>query len=411
MTFWILSGALALILTLALLSALLRGRRDTGPAAAFDLKVYRDQLDEVAQDAARGKIPPEEAERIRTEISRRILAADAKAQESQTVGAAPRTLSWITGGLVALTVVGGGFGLYVSMGAPGYGDLPLQMRLDTAQAALRNRPSQSEAEANVPASVAPEASAEYQELVTRLRSAVAERPDDIQGHVLLARSEAALGNYVAAYQAQARIIQLRGDEVQVSDLTDLADMMVIAAGGYVSPEAQSVLDRVISEDPKNGVARFYGGLLMAQTGRPDLGFRIWDDLLKDSDPNAPWVSPVMRQIEEMAFRAGVSDYKVPELSAPSEAAPGPSAEDVANAAEMTPEERMDMVRGMVGQLSDRLATEGGTPEEWARLLSSLAVLGEMDRAGAIWTEAKTVFAEQPQALEILSATARRIGLE
>ena len=51
---------------------------------------------------------------------------------------------------------------------------------------------------------------------------------------------------------------------------------------------------------------------------------------------------------------------------------GPTTEDMAAAADMTPEERMAMIEGMVAQLSDRLATEGGDVEDWERLIRSLA---------------------------------------
>jgi cytochrome c-type biogenesis protein CcmH len=45
----------------------------------------------------------------------------------------------------------------------------------------------------------------------RLRTTVAERPDDVQGQRLLARNEAALGNYAAARAAQERVVALLGE--------------------------------------------------------------------------------------------------------------------------------------------------------------------------------------------------------
>ncbi len=62
---------------------------------------------------------------------------------------------------------------------------------------------------------------------------------------------------------------------------------------------------------------------------------------------------------------------------------------------MTPEDRMDMIRSMVDGLSDRLATDGGPPEDWARLINALGVLGDTEQAAAIWTEAQSVFADTP----------------
>ena len=83
MGFWIIIGSLALGVGAVLALALLRGRKGDVPPAAYDLQVYRDQLKEVDRDLARGVIAPAEAERVRTEVSRRVLAADAELQAQQ----------------------------------------------------------------------------------------------------------------------------------------------------------------------------------------------------------------------------------------------------------------------------------------------------------------------------------------
>jgi cytochrome c-type biogenesis protein CcmH len=69
-----------------------------------------------------------------------------------------------------------------------------------------------------------------------------------------------------------------------------------------------------------------------------------------------------------------------------------------------------MIEGMVAGLSARLADEGGPPEDWARLIRSLGVLGRVEQATAIWTEAREVFAADPAAMELLADTARDAGL-
>jgi cytochrome c-type biogenesis protein CcmH len=92
-------------------------------------------------------------------------------------------------------------------------------------------------------------------------------------------------------------------------------------------------------------------------------------------------------------------------------APGPTAEQMEAAAEMSPEERMEMIRGMVGGLSDRLATEGGPVEDWARLIGALGVLGEAEQARAIADEAEEVFAGDDLALSMIAEARMRAGLE
>lgn len=409
--FWILTGVLALVLTVLLVLALLRGQRETGPAEAFDLNVYRDQLTEIERDTARGTIAADEAERLKVEISRRILAADSAAKQNTTTEGSAGVGSYVMAGLIAAVVLGGGFGLYWKQGTPDAIDMPLSDRIAAAQDLRDNRPSQSEFEANMPAAEVADAPEDYIKLVEKLRVAVAERPDDLQGHILLASSEAALGNYKQAYEAQQQIVALRGEDATAKDYTDLADMMIIAAGGMVSPEAQAALEKALALDPKDGVARFYGGLMMAQTGRPDIAFQMWNTLLRSSAPDAPWVGPIRAQIEELAYRAGETRFQLPPLPQPhSDAQRGPSSEDMAAAADLTPEERQDMIKGMVDQLSERLATEGGPASDWAKLINAIGVLGDMEQATAIWTEAQSIFANDPASLAQVTAAATRIGI-
>jgi cytochrome c-type biogenesis protein CcmH len=84
---------------------------------------------------------------------------------------------------------------------------------------------------------------EREELVARLRTIMEQRPDDAQGMALLASNEAALGNFRAARLAQERLIDLLGEEATGAHHIDLAEMMILAAGGYVSPEAEAALVR------------------------------------------------------------------------------------------------------------------------------------------------------------------------
>jgi cytochrome c-type biogenesis protein CcmH len=88
---------------------------------------------------------------------------------------------------------------------------------------------------------------------------------------------------------------------------------------------------------------------------------------------------------------------------------GPSAADIEAASDMSAEDREDFIRSMVAQLSDRLATEGGSAAEWARLISSYGILGEVENAKIIWTEAQAVFGSDQGAMEQLRAAAKSAG--
>ncbi len=406
MGFWIIVAALALLSLAILAVAVLRGRPGAEPAAAYDLRVYRDQLKELDRDLARGVVAGAEAEQTRTEIARRILAADAQMQKGSGQSAnTPGRRMLIA--VLGLAVVGGSFGLYATIGAPGYGDLPRSLREANAAEIRAERPPQSEAEANAPAfPPSGEVSEEYHQLVDRLRATVEARPDDLQGHVLLAQNEALLGNYAAAHAAQAGVLRIRGDQATGRDYANYADLMILAAGGYVSAEAEAALSEALKRQPTNGTAQYYWGLMYAQTGRPDLAFRIWQRLLAAGPPDAVWIPPIRGQIENIAMLAGESRFVLP----PEQPLPGPSAEDMEAASDMTDADREDMIRGMVDRLAERLAGEGGSAGEWARLIRALGVLGETARATAIRNEALQVFSDDPGSVAAIEAAARDAGL-
>ena len=91
-------------------------------------------------------------------------------------------------------------------------------------------------------------------------------------------------------------------------------------------------------------------------------------------------------------------------------APGPTAADISAAEAMPPADRQAMIAGMVDGLAARLAEEGGPPEDWARLIRSLGVLGRRDEATAILVEAREAHAGDAAALAEIDAAARDAGL-
>ncbi|MGC9420701.1 MAG: c-type cytochrome biogenesis protein CcmI [Rhodovulum sp.] len=411
MLFTIVALGLSAVIAGLLTVTLIRGRSGDEPPAAYDLRVYREQLREVDKDLARGVITEEEAGRIRTEVSRRVLEADRKLKEQDGSDQAPKTVSLAVGAALVVALVGGGWALYSTIGAPGYSDQPIKARIAEAADFRAERMRQAEAEAEAPPIPMPAPDPEHLKLVDRLRAVVAERGDDLRGYLLLARNEAALGNFKAAYAAQSKAIELKQGRATAEDYATMADMMVLAAAGYVSPEAEAVLENALNRDPRNGTALYYWGLMHIQTGRPDIAFRVWRELLTVSEAGDPWLEPVRNQIADLAWYAGDDDYTPPPLPEGEGAdLRGPSAEDMEAAAEMTPEQRQEMIRNMVAGLSDRLARQGGSPEEWAQLIRALGILGDTGQAGAIWAEAQQVFAPHPEALDTVRAAAQAAGV-
>ncbi len=400
MEFWGPAAVMALLVAGGLALALMRSRRG-GAAIRSDVAMYRDQLAELDRDLARGVLSEEDAAAVRLEVSRRLLDADRRAAaQSQNEGRG----STLFGAILGLLVLGVAGGLYWQLGARNYPDMGLADRLAAAEDFRATRPGQAEMVARIGAvQIDPGVPQENIDLIDRLRDALKSRPNDLTGHAMLAQNEAQLGRFTNAAEAQAQVLRIKGNAATGTDYSDYAEMLILAAGGYVSPEAEIALAKALELDPRDPIAIYYTGLMFAQIGRPDRALLFWRPLLEESPSDAPWVPAIEQQIGQVAADAGVA------YSPPSRA-PGPSREDVAAAAEMSEADRQAMIEGMVAQLSDRLATEGGPPEDWARLINALGVLERPDQAREIYLEALSNFGELTEARAMLDNAARSAGV-
>jgi len=412
MPFWLLAAAAALLAALWLVRPLISARAPAPPRAEHDLQVFRDQLRSLDRDVERGVLTEGEAAGARAEISRRLLAADAEARAAASAAPAPRGHSRALAlGLVLLSL-GGGAGLYAVIGEPGRPDLPLAQRAEERRLVETPRPSQEEAErfaaardqaeadGALPAPEPTAETAELRDLVARLRRIVAERPEDVRGRRLLAGSLLRLGEAREARQVQEEVIAILGEAATAEDLSQLGEAMILAAGGYVSPEAESRLARALQLDPSEPVARYYAGLALAQNGQPGMALNLWRALLAESPEDAPWVPALRAQIPELERAAGAP-----------RPLPGPGRDDIAAAEEMDAAVRAEMIEGMVARLEGRLAEEGGGPDEWARLIRAYGVLGRPEDATRIWADARRAFADAPDALAFLRGAAEEAGAD
>ena len=338
-----------------------------------DLKFYKSQLSEIEKDIAKGAIGREEAEQITVEISRRILKNKNQSLFKFSFQSANSRLkfAFILGVFISFL----SFGLYSSLGSLGYFDFSQKNRIEAAKLLKETRPSQQEAwDALADEKTINTPKGEMGEIITKLRKISQERPNDITGLRYLVRTEASLNNFENAAIAQMCLVKLLGDQVLTEDLYQLAELMVISLNGYVSPEAEALFRKVLAKDDDNGGALYYLGLMYANLDRPDLSFEIWRKLLNRGPDDAPWVPLIRHQIMEVAWRAGKNRYELPpETKIPPN---GPTQADIEASDEMTADERQEMISNMVEGLASRLASEGGTSDEWARLIKALSVLGD-----------------------------------
>jgi len=404
---------IAILVAVVLVRAVLRaGTGDSAELRERSMRVYRDQLAEVDRDLTRGTLQPIEADRLRLEIQRRILDLDRDTAGGSGLTPAPRSMRMIALAAILVTILGSG-AVYMGMGAVGYRDLPLGQRFADAAQVRANRPSQIELETRFKAAFPEPEPFEGREalepMVAQLRDALANRPEDVVGYGLLAQNEARLGNYTAAIAAQVRVVEVKGEQATPDDMAFLLDLMVLATGGWVSPEAEAVVERTLRMDPTNKIALYYLGRMYDQTGRQDMTFRVWRRLHDLSTGDDPWMDEVRAALPELAQISGEPRYTLPPLPAPA-GARGPSAADIDAAQDMSTEDRAAMIESMVDGLMARLANDGGTAQDWAQLLRALTVLDRAEQAQAILQVARTVFAARPDDLALINQMARDVGL-
>lgn len=373
MLVWLVFAVLAaLVVALVIWPLAATGHRSL-TRAAYDRAVYRDQLKEIGRDVERGVLTPAEAASARLEVERRLLAAD-DATERRTGAAAAPASRVLTIGLAVLVPLGA-MAIYLVNGSPRLPDQPYGAR--SAERAVTGANGGLDLDKTVAA------------LEERLKS----EPGSVEGWILLARAQAARKHWQESADAYHQALTLAKDRTDLA--AAYAEMLVMAADGVVSPAARGALDAVIAQEPKNPSARYYLALADAQAGNSKAAIDAWQALLAESPADASWAELVRQRIADTAKAAGIP-APAPPKGTP--ASLGPSADDVAAAAQLSPEQRSEMIRGMVERLAGRLKDAPGDLQGWLRLGRAYEVLKEPDKAADAYAQAAKLKPDDPAIL-------------
>jgi len=374
MTLWLLFALMTAAAIFAVLWPL--GRVRARERGGNDVAVYRDQLDEIARDRACGLIGEVEAEAARVEVSRRLLGA---ADAAPTAPAAPGSTVGrrVTGlaALIAMPVIAGG--LYLALGSPQLPGQPLASR-DSAPPQDRS----------------------LERLVAQVESHLEKNPEDGRGWEVVGPVYMRLERFDDAVKAHRNSLRLNGATAQRE--ADLGEALMAAANGVVTAEAKAAFERALTHDAKHNKARFLLAVAAQQDGQPEKAAAIWRAMLADIRPGSPWIGMV---------REALGQFDPSAASMPAASAPGPSAEDVAAASEMKPEDRNAMIRGMVERLAERLKRDGSDLDGWLRLVRAYTVLGERDRALSALADARRAAGQDADMLRRLDELVKELRLE
>ncbi|HIJ63256.1 MAG TPA: c-type cytochrome biogenesis protein CcmI [Rhodospirillaceae bacterium] len=382
MTLWIIFTALTLAVLALLILPLLRRPAAAPPRVDYDMVVYRDQLAELERDQERGLLTNDQVEAARTEILRRMLAAE-DAEPPAGAGsllAGDRRLRLITAALIIILVPLSAFGIYAKLGAPTMPDQPFAAR---------------------------GADPEFRmvQMAERLAADLTRQPE-ADGFVTLAETYFQLRRYPESVDAFRQAMAMGVIDSQI--LASMAEAMVMSNDGMVTPEARQAFQQVLTLDKEDARARFYLGLAKAQIGKNAEAVSIWRDLEKGSPAEAPWLPMLREHIQEYAKAGGFDPAKIDPVPpipagpptakgpnphagvpgappvAPEEAAQSgmPSGEAAAAVLAQSPEERLKTIRSMVAGLAARLEQSPEDFDGWMRLARAYKVLGEPDKSVA-----------------------------
>ncbi len=380
------------ILTLMTLGAVIAvwwpfARRPGSVRSGSDIAVYRDQLDEIDRDQAASLIGNVEAEAARVEVSRRLIAAAGTAK-ARSVAPAPGPAGWYRRATLAAAIVllpVGAGAVYLSLGSPGLVSVSMNASTD-------GRP--------LPAGI--------EHTVAEVETYMESNPRNGRGWELLAPVYLRLGRFDDAVRARRNALEIFGPDA--AHLGDLGEAMVMASGGVVTAEAKSLFERANAADPEDVMAQYYLGLSAKQDGRRDEAEKRWRALVSRAGEGAEWL-PLVKDALARIEKSPPVVVAAPPSGAAKVAPKGPSAREVAAAAQLAPAERNGMIEGMVARLAQKMAENGSDVEGWLRLIKAYSVLGERDKALTAAANARSALAGNNDNLRRIGELAKELGLE
>lgn len=364
-------AAIFLTLAAAFAVAVPLFRRDapSDVVAAGPDPVYRAQLQELERERRDGRVDENAYLSSRAEIGRRLMASETKSAGEAAVSRpvpSRNRLAAVAVVFAALILAGIAYPL---LGAPGAKDYPLSARVNAENP-------------------------ELDVLVAQVERHLAQNPDDGRGWDVIAPVYLRENQLQPAYEAYTNAIRISGPSPE--RLVGLGETLVAMESGLVNDEALEAFRKVEELSPDNVGAGYYIALADEQAGNFETALDRFSALLERMPDNATGRDVVERHI---AFNRG----QLAQVGAP---AVGPDQDDIDAAASLSPQQRAEMIEGMVSGLAERLDREPDDIDGWVRLIRSYAVLGQEDDANAALDAALAFFGAESadgQRLEQLAA--------
>ena len=256
-----------------------------------------------------------------------------------------------TGIMLGSLVLAASLGIYLMIGRADLPGQPLAERTAEIAAAAASEGT---------------ATAAQQAALAEARAAAAASPDDIASWLRLAMAAAAAGQSNTELAALEQAEALTDGDPAIRAMR--AEAMSRAANGQVTVPVRALIADILAADPAEPRALFLSGLAAYQDENYQAAIAIWRQLEALSTPDAPWMELLAQNIADAARAGGINLERLPGI------VPGPDEETIAAAAEMSAEDRMAMIEGMVDGLAARLAETPEDADGWRQLARAYIVL-------------------------------------
>jgi cytochrome c-type biogenesis protein CcmH len=363
-------------------------------------EVLKGQIGEIEAQAAAGALPPDEAEALKADVKRRVLA-EGKEPEAPARPLSERTLLILALGLVAVVVLAA-TGLYLKIGQP------------NAASATAVASATSGANGALPPG---HPNGEVASMIGQLEARMKASPNDAEGWRMVGWSYLQVGRNADAATAYGRAVAL--DPHNGEYLSAQGEATVLAAQGQVTPAAENIFRKAVSLDAGDPRARYYLAIAKDQKGDAKGAMDDWIALLKSAPPGAPWAPEVRAFVEkvaqerhvDLAGRLPPAPAQTPSADGgPPSSAPGPTSDQVAAAGQMSTEGRQAMIEGMVAKQAAALKADPHDLEGWRRLMRARMVLGQTAQAAQAYRDAAKAFAGSPADQAALRQTAASLNI-
>lgn len=244
-------------------------------------------------------------------------------------------------------------------------------------------------------------------------------PDNADAWVQLGQAKFDSNDFAGAVTAYKRASELAPTVANIwSSLGEALVMVAPTTGSPMPDEALAAFRRAATIDAKDPRARYFLAVKKDLDNDHAGAINDWLALLADTPRGAPWEADLRRTIEQVGERHDIEvatrlgrvtqpAAPAPQMPVAAQAIPGPTREQMQQAAALPKGQQDMMVQGMVDGLETRLRENPAQPDRWIMLMRSRMTLGQAAQASAALQAA---IRANPGEADRLRAEARVLGV-